>query len=135
MCLTTKETAIKCSIQDGIYALGKAHMRSTPFLRSFPNVAFETSSSASSLQAPLLQAIDGVMSLALFPQVVLKLWNGSNVRLTVDGPLSSFQGGSSSASSLLQAIDGVMSLALFPHGSSQALKRFWPSLVLSGKVV
>ena len=30
------------SAQDGTHALGKAHMRSTPFLRSFPNVAFET---------------------------------------------------------------------------------------------
>ena len=30
------------SVQDGIYALGKAHMRSTPSLRSSPNVAFET---------------------------------------------------------------------------------------------
>jgi len=30
------------SVQDGIYALGKAHMRSTPSLRSFPNLAFET---------------------------------------------------------------------------------------------
>ena len=30
------------SIQDGIYALGKTHMRSTPSLTSFPNVAFET---------------------------------------------------------------------------------------------
>ena len=30
------------SVQDDIYALGKAHMRSTPSLRSFPNVAFET---------------------------------------------------------------------------------------------
>ena len=29
------------SVQDGIYALGKAHIRSTPSLRSFPNVAFE----------------------------------------------------------------------------------------------
>jgi len=28
-------------VQDGIYALGKAHMRSTPSLRSFSNVAFE----------------------------------------------------------------------------------------------
>ena len=27
---------------NGIYALGKSHMRSTPSLRSFPNVAFET---------------------------------------------------------------------------------------------
>ena len=29
------------SAQDGIYALGKAHMRFTPSLRSFPNVALE----------------------------------------------------------------------------------------------
>ena len=29
------------SVQDGIYVLWKAHMRSTPSLRSFPNVAFE----------------------------------------------------------------------------------------------
>ena len=29
------------SVQDGICALGKAHMRSTPSLRSFPGVAFE----------------------------------------------------------------------------------------------
>ena len=74
------------SVRDGIYALGKAHMRSTPSLRSFPNVAFETvpmfvcfsndgplssfegrSSSASSFHASLLQAIDGVMSLASCP--------------------------------------------------------------------
>ena len=43
-------------------------------------------------------------------------WKSSKVRLTDDGPLSSFQERSSSASSfhasLLQAIDGVMSLAL-----------------------
>ena len=30
------------SAQFGIYALGKAHMRSNPFLRGFSNVAFET---------------------------------------------------------------------------------------------
>ena len=30
------------SVQDGIYALGKAHMRSIPSLRSFPSVAFQT---------------------------------------------------------------------------------------------
>ena len=66
------------SVQDRIYALGKAHMRSpTPSLRRFfPNAAFETvsmfvliddgplssfkgrSSSASSFHASLLQAID-----------------------------------------------------------------------------
>ena len=52
------------------------------------------------------------------------LWNSSNVRLIDDGPLSSFQGRSSSASSfntsLLQAINGVMFLALCPQGVSQA---------------
>ena len=71
-----------------MYALGKAHIRSTTSLRSFPNFAFETvsmfvwltmaslsffqgrSSSASSLHASLLQAIDGVMSLALCQQVM-----------------------------------------------------------------
>ena len=30
------------SVQNEIYALRKAHMRSTPSLRSFPSVAFET---------------------------------------------------------------------------------------------
>ena len=30
------------SVQGGIYALGKAHIRSTPCLRSFPNVVFQT---------------------------------------------------------------------------------------------
>ena len=30
------------SVQDGMYALGKAHMGSTPSVRSFPSVAFET---------------------------------------------------------------------------------------------
>ena len=30
------------SVQDGIYALGNAHIRSTPSLRSFPNGTFET---------------------------------------------------------------------------------------------
>ena len=48
-----------------------------------------------------------------------RLLSGSNVRLTDDGPLLSFQRRSSSASSfrasLLQAIDGVTSLALFPQ--------------------
>ena len=76
------------SVQDGIYALGKAHMRSTPSLGSFLNVAFENSPnvgliddglfsssqgrslSASSSYASLFQAIYGVMSLALCPQVV-----------------------------------------------------------------
>ena len=75
------------SVQDGIYALGKAHMRSTPSLSSFPKVAFQTvpvfarltialsrpfkeDRLALPLSTPLLQAIRGVVSLALCPQVV-----------------------------------------------------------------
>ena len=61
-----------------------------------------------------------------FPQCCF--WHGSNVRLTDDGPHSSFQGRSSSASSfhasLLQAIGGVMSLALCPQVVSQAPHHF-----------
>ena len=52
----------------------------------------------------------------------------SNVRLIDDGPLSSFQGRSSSASSfhvpLLQPIDGVMFLALCQQVVSQASQHF-----------
>ena len=52
-----------------------------------------------------------------FPQS--RLWSGSNVRLIDDGPLSSFQGRSSSAptfhASFLQVIYGVMSLAWCPQ--------------------
>ena len=40
--VTTNSTVQLSSVQDGIHALGKAHMSSTPSLRSFPNVAFET---------------------------------------------------------------------------------------------
>ena len=32
---------ISSSVQDGIYALGEAHMRSTPSPRSFSSVAFD----------------------------------------------------------------------------------------------
>ena len=35
------ERVLLSSVQDGSYALGKAHAHSTPSLRSFPNVAFE----------------------------------------------------------------------------------------------
>jgi len=78
------------SVCDDIYGLGKAHMRSTPPLRSVGNVALETvlmfvlatdhgplssfqgrSSSAFSFRVTLLLAMDGVMSLALCPQVVV----------------------------------------------------------------
>ena len=47
--------------------------------------------------------------------------------MMIDGPLSSFQGRSSSASSFhasLQVIDGVMSLALCPLAVSQAPQHF-----------
>ena len=61
-----------------------------------------------------------------FPQRCL--WNSSNIRLVDDGPLSSFQGRSSSTSSfhtaLLQVISGVMSLALFLQVVSQASQHF-----------
>ena len=62
---------ISSSVHDGICAPGeKAHMRSTPSLKSLtddgPSSSFqEKSSSASSFHASLLQAIDGVVSLAL----------------------------------------------------------------------
>ena len=77
------------SVQDGIYGLGIAHMRSTPSVRRFPYFAFQMipvfvwlhddgrlssfegrSSCASSSHASLLQVIDDVMSLALYSQVV-----------------------------------------------------------------
>ena len=61
-----------------------------------------------------------------FPQ--RRLRNGSNVRLTDDGPFSSFQGRSPSASSfhafLLQPIKSVMSLALYAQVVSQAPQHF-----------
>ena len=88
------------SVQYRIYTLGKAQVRSsTPSPRSFPSVAFETipmfvwltmalsrqffhgrSSSTSSFNASLLQTIDGVMSLASYPQVLrcLKFLNTSD---------------------------------------------------------
>ena len=60
--------------------------------------------------------------------VLTHLWNGSNVHLTDNGPLSSFQGRSSSASSfnafLLQAIDGVIPMASCPQVVSQASQHF-----------
>ena len=76
------------SIQNGtIYMLGKALVHSTPSVRHFPNIAFETVPvsvclmiafshpfsrllSAYSFHAFLLQAVNAVMSLALCPQVV-----------------------------------------------------------------
>ena len=64
------------SVQDGIYVFRQAHVRSTPSLRNFPNVAFETVPvfvlltmtlsfqgrlpSASSFHTSFLQAINGL---------------------------------------------------------------------------
>ena len=94
------------SVQDGISALGKSYMRSIPSLRSFPSVTFETvpmfvwltmaslssfqgrSSSASSVHASLLQAIDGVLSLVLWPQVVSQVsqhFRSSEKQATCEG--------------------------------------------------
>ena len=69
-----------------------------------------------------------------FPQQTFE--TVSNVRLIDDGPLSSFQGRSSSASSfhvpLLQPIDGVMFLALCQQVVSQASQHFRSSENLYG---
>ena len=75
------------SDQDGIYALGKSHIRATQSLWRFPNVAFDTvrltddgpfssfqriSLSVSAFHAALLQATGGVMLSTLSPQVVFQ---------------------------------------------------------------
>ena len=60
------------------------------------------------------------LSLRRFPNTV----NGSNVHLIDDGPLSSFQGRSSSNFSFLQVIDSVMSLALCPQVVLEASQHF-----------
>ena len=98
------------SVQDGIYALEKAHMCTTPSFRSFPDIALETgpmtnvhliddnpllffqgrssSCSTSSFLASLLQAIDGAMSLALCQQVVsqaLQHFKSSEKQATCEG--------------------------------------------------
>ena len=88
-------------------------MRSITSLRSFPkNDAFET--------VPMFVWLTKALSRPFKEDRLALPWNGSSVRLTDDGPLSSFHGRSSSASS----------------------KRFqcssdwrWPSLVLSRKIV
>ena len=49
-----------CSVQDGIYALGKVRMRSvTPFVRSFPSVAFETGSNVDLTDDGPLSSLQG----------------------------------------------------------------------------
>ena len=88
------------SVQDGIYVLGKASIYALhPISQKCPQCC---------------------------------LWNSSNVHLTDDGHLSSFQERASSASSfhtfLLQATDGVMFLALCPQVVSQASQHFMSSV-------
>ena len=104
------------------------------------------SSSDSSFHASLLQAIDGVMSLALCPRVVSQApqhFSSSEKQAACEGcfapqPLPPFEGRSSSASSfhasLLQAIDGVMSLALCPQVVSQAPQHFRSSKIYTNQV-
>ena len=58
------------SVQDGIYVLAKAHMRSTPSVRSFPNIAFEM--------------------VSMF--VMVSRFHWAFYCLIDDGPLWSFQG-------------------------------------------
>ena len=90
------------SVQDGVYALGKAHMRSIPslILISFPDAAFETvrltddgslssfegrSPSASSFHASLLQAINGVIDYLKIIKIttsVIKLHQNMNCKHT-----------------------------------------------------
>ena len=86
-----------------------AHMRSTPSLRSFPNVASPWYDLCGWLGVK-----QQLSYLILSPQCCP--WNSSNVGLNDDGPFSSSQGRSLSAFSFydspLQATDGVMSLAL-----------------------
>ena len=77
-------------------------MRSTSSLRRFPNVAFETvpmfvvlkmalsrpfkeGHLALPLSTPLLQAIDGVMSLVLFPQIVSQHFRSSEKQAACEG--------------------------------------------------
>ena len=64
-----------------------------------------------------------------------RLWNSSNVCLTDDGLLSSFQGRSLSSSpfyvSLYQAVSGVMSLALCPQVVYPVLQHLFQEVALS----
>ena len=65
---------LSSSVQDGIYALGKGHMRATPSVMScFPNVAFET-------------VQDGIYALEKLSPYALRLSGGSTML-----PLKQFQ--------------------------------------------
>ena len=95
---------------------------STSLISSLSSVQFKMVSNLCTRKSPY--ALHPVSQ--KFPQRCL--WNGSNVRLTDDGPLSSSEGRSSGASSLnaslLQVIDGVMFLALCPQVVSQTPQYF-----------
>ena len=101
---------------------------STFFLSSFSNAAQSVDSSLPNATAQFkVVSMRSENPYALHPSLNTPkrcLLNNSNVRLIDDGPLSSFQGRSSSASSfhasLLQMIDGVMFLALCRQVVSQA---------------
>ena len=95
------------SVQDSIYAPRKAHMCANPSLKQYQ--------CSSDWQWPSLILSRKIVLCFLFPRLsppgmtcaLPCLWNSSNVRLTDNGLLSSFQGRSSSASyfhtSLFQA--------------------------------
>ena len=93
------------------------------FSVQFSSVLFSSLWSICTRKSPYMRSTP---SLRNFPQ--RRLWHSSNVRLIDDGPLSPFQGRSSSASSfhasLLQAIADIMSLALCPHVACQAAQHF-----------
>ena len=99
-------STLRSSVQDILYALEKAHIRSTPFLISFHSIAFETvamlvwlttalfrpfqkrSQIASSFYASLLLATDAVMSLELCSQVAFQAsqhFRSSKTQATCDG--------------------------------------------------
>ena len=65
------------SVQDGMYALGKAHILLSEVFPTLRLKRFQCSwlTMASSFHASLLQEVDGVMSLALCRQECLKLLN------------------------------------------------------------
>ena len=123
------------SVQGDSYELGKPIIkRSAPSLRSFFNVAFQRFSTKTGEVCSfgdndaMFSLVQGnsyalgkthnyafhPVSLRSFPKVAFEM--GSNVRQTDDGPLSSFQGRSSSSSSF----NGSLNASVFgfvPAGS------------------
>ena len=112
MALSRQFSSVQISIvQDGIYAFGKAHMHSTLFfwvsqrrllkqlqcsdVWQWPFLVNSLKFKMVSIRSETFIIMHSTPSLRSLPNVVV--WNGSNVRLTDDGPLSSFQRKSSRA--------------------------------------